>query len=285
MSYFLFDIGGTNMRGAISHDGVAFSEPKIIPTPKDFTAGMRALKNLATDLTGSERITAVGGGIAGTLSGDRSVFLNGPHLAGWNGKAITQEMTKMFSAPVYIENDTAIVGLGEAVYGKGMKHAIVAYITVSTGVGGVRIVNKMIDVSRVGFEPGHQIIDAGRGMQVSGVGGYGVDLEGHISGTAITDRYGKKPYEITDEKFWDEMARLLAYGLNNTIVHWSPDIVILGGSMMKKIGIPVDRVRAHLRGILHIYPELPIIEHAGLGDIGGIYGALAYINQKHTNNS
>ena len=52
------------------------------------------------------------------------------------------------------------------------------------------------------------------------------------------------------------MARPLAYGLNNTIVHWSPDIVVIVLNDEEDC-IPIDRVRAHLKGILHIYPELP----------------------------
>ena len=282
MNYVLFDIGGTNMRVARSSDGVTFEEPRIIPTPKDFDAGMLALKNLVTEITHGERVDAAGGGIAGALSRDRSLLLNAPHLPGWNGKPIKAAIEAAVTAPAYVENDTAIVGLGEAVFGAGKDHAIVAYMTVSTGVGGVRIVNQVIDVSAMGFEPGHQIIDAGGALHKTSVAGTGIDLEGYISGTAISERYGKKPYEITDEKFWDEMARLLAYGLNNAIVHWSPDIVVIGGSMMKKIGIPIDRVRAYLTGILHIYPELPKIEHSSLGDVGGLYGALAQIKQKHT---
>lgn len=278
--FILFDIGGTNMRVTASKDGETFSEPKIVPTPKDFDAGMHLLGELGRELAGGEKITAVGGGIAGTLSRDRSVFLNGPHLQGWNGKLISKVLGSEFGAPAFVENDTAIVGLGEATAGAGKGHSIVVYMTVSTGVGGVRIVDERIDGSAMGFEPGHQIIDAGGALHATSVGGRGLDLEGYISGTAISERYNKKPYEITDEKFWDEMARLLAYGLNNTIVHWSPDIVVIGGSMMNKIGIPVDRVRAHLKGILHIYPELPFVEHSALGDIGGLHGALHYVKQR-----
>lgn len=277
--YILFDIGGTNMRIALSKDGETFEEPKIVSTPKDFDRGMSMIKEIVAEISGGTPIVAAGGGIAGTLSKDRSIFLNGPHLQGWNQKPIKKALEEAIGVPVFIENDTAIVGLGEAVAGAGKGHAIVVYMTVSTGVGGVRIVNERIDVSAVGFEPGHQIIDAGGALHESSVGGRGIDLEGYISGTAISERYGKKPYEITDEKFWDEMARLLAYGLNNTIVHWSPDIVVIGGSMMKKIGIPVDRVRAHLKGILHIYPELPLIEHSSLEDIGGLHGALHFVKQ------
>ncbi len=277
--YLLFDIGGTNMRLALSRDGVTFGEPKIIPTPKDFDAGMLALKNLSTELLGGERAVAAAGGIAGTLSRDKTKFLNGPHLQGWNAKPIKTALEAAFGCPTFIENDTAIVGLGEAVAGGGKGHAIVVYLTVSTGVGGVRIVRERIDVSAMGFEPGHQIIDADGTLCKTSVCGIGLDLEAAVSGTAVTARYGKKPYEIIDEGFWEEMARVLAYGLNNSIVHWSPDIVVIGGSMMKQIGIPIDRVRAHLKGILHIYPELPLIEHSTLGDIGGLHGALHFVKQ------
>jgi len=267
------------MRIAASENGTTFGEPTIVPTPKDFDMGMRTLTSHAQELAQGKTITAVGGGIAGTLSRDRSTFLNGPHLQGWNGKPIRKTLEDIFAAPAFVENDTAVIGLGEAVVGSGKGHAIVAYMTVSTGVGGARIVNQTIDVSAMGFEPGHQIIDAGGALHASTVAGAGIDLEGYISGTAVGERYGKKPAEITDPAFWDEMARLLAYGLNNTIVHWSPDIVVIGGSMMNKVGIPIDRVRAHLGGILHIYPELPLIVHSALGDVGGLHGALHFVKQ------
>jgi predicted NBD/HSP70 family sugar kinase len=189
------------------------------------------------------------------------------------------------NAPVYIENDTAVVGLGEAVFGAGKFHDIVAYISVSTGVGGVRIVHKQIDVSAAGFEPGHQIIDAGGGLEVRGEPAYqNRTLEAYVSGSSVEARYHKKPFEIEQPEFWEHMARILAYGLNNTIVHWSPEIVVIGGSMMKKIGIPVDRVAAHLKGILHIYPEIPVIAKSELEDVGGLYGAMQLIKTRKSSN-
>ncbi len=280
MNYILFDIGGSKTRIALSHDAEVFGEPVIIDTPKDFDAAMQLLKTTAFELTKGERIDMAAGDIAGVFSRDKTVLLRAPHLPGWNGKRIAEVLTLQLGTKVIIDNDAAVVGLGEAVFGGGKGHEIVAYITVSTGVGGARIVNGRIDVSAMGFEPGRQIIDAGGSLANTSVGGKGLDLDGMISGTAITQRYGKKPYEITDEKFWDEMARLLAYGLSNTIVHWSPDVVVIGGSMMKEVGIPIERVRAHLAGILHIFTELPVIAHSTLGDIGGLYGALALIKHK-----
>ena len=283
MNYILFDIGGSKTRIALSHDAETFGEPIIIDTPKDFNAAMELLKTKAFELTKGESIDMAAGDIAGVFSRDHTVLLRAPHLPGWNGKRIAEVLTLQLGTKVIIDNDAAVVGLGEAIFCAGKGHAIVAYITVSTGVGGARIVDGKIDVSAMGFEPGRQIIDAGGSLALTSVGGRGLDLDGTISGPAVRERYGKKPYELTDVKFWDEMARLLAYGLNNTIVHWSPDVVVIGGSMMKEIGIPIDRVRAHLSGILHIYEELPQVTHSTLGDIGGLYGALALIKKSHPN--
>ena len=44
------------------------------------------------------------------------------------------------------------------------------------------------------------------------------------------------------------------------------------------VNIPhIERLKAHLKGILHIYPELPVIVHSELGDIGGLHGALHFV--------
>jgi predicted NBD/HSP70 family sugar kinase len=183
----------------------------------------------------------------------------------------------------YIENDTAMVGLGEAAYGAGKDFDIVAYLTISTGVGGARIVGRRIDANVFGFEPGHQIIDADGTMcpdcrafeDDRGLG----HLEAHISGSAIEKRFGKHPSEIDDEKVWDDLARYLAYGLNNTIVHWSPEVVVLGGGMMKSTGIKIERIDHYLEDILKIFPERPLLKLAELGDVGGLFGGLSYIKQ------
>ncbi len=167
----------------------------------------------------------------------------------------------------------AMVGLGEANYGAGRGKDIVVYMTISTGVGGVRIVKGNVDESAMGFEPGHQIIDPDNTLCPTCDGN---DLEAYVSGTSIEKRFGKKPYEIQDDAVWDELAKFLAYGLHNTIMHWSPDIIVLGGSMMKEVGIPLPAVRTHLSGIMKIFPTLPQIEKAELADFGGLYGALYF---------
>lgn len=276
--YILFDIGGTKMRVVAADRDKFLDDPVVVSTPKDFNEGFetlqRVIDNLAQKFMGENRsITAIVGGIAGPLNAEQTTLVKSPNLGGWVGYDIKDALHDLYKVPVEIRNDSALVGLGEAHFGAGRGKSIVAYITVSTGVGGVRIIDGKIDRASVGFEPGHQIIDADKSLCPTCEGN---DLEAYVSGTAIEKRYGVKPYEIHDDAVWDELAKLLAYGLTNTIVHWSPDVVVVGGSMMKEVGIPIDAIRKHLAETLRIFPELPLIEKAELGDFGGLYGSLAF---------
>ncbi len=276
--YILFDIGGTKMRIVGSHDLVKFvGEPIVVNTPVDFNEGMSVLKEKIKVISTGENIEMICGGIAGPFGKGVCSLLGSPNLKNWIGRSLCDELTKEFNVPVHIENDSAVVGLGEMHYGAGAKEGIGVYITVSTGVGGARFIDGFIDSKVVGFEPGQQIIDAGKALCSDCDG---ITLGNYISGRATERRTGKKPYEIKDEEFWDTYARYLAYGLNNTIVHWSPNVVVLGGSMM--VGdprIPLDHTIECLKGILKIFPELPEIKLAQLGSLGGLYGAMVLSDQ------
>lgn len=275
-----FDIGGTKTRVAVSRDGKTFlGEPAKFDTPRDFEEGVAAIASHTLRLAEGEGIEAAGGGVAGPLNRERTELVNAPNLHNWVGKPIVSALSEALSAPqVYIENDSAIVGLGEAHDGAGKGADIMAYITVSTGVGGVRIVDGRIDRSVFGFEPGHQVMDLDKTVFPAL---HADEAEEILSGTATAKRFNKKAYEVTDPAVWEELARLLAYMLNNTIVHWGPDRVVLGGSMVVgSPAIPVDRVRYWLGEILHIYPTLPDVVPAALSDVGGLHGAMAFVNQK-----
>lgn len=264
--YLLFDIGGSKMRFAVSPDGKQIGKPIILSSPRNFDEALEKISQIARELSPNQPITKAAGGIAGIFNHDRTVLLNSPHNPNWSNQPVKEKMSKVLGCEVYLENDTAIVGLGEATTGPGIGHSIVAYITVSTGVGGARIVNGRIDPTSVGFEPGHQIIDIEGGQ-----------LEDYIAGATLEQKYGKHPDEIIDPHIWDEVAKYLAIGIHNTICYWSPDVVILGGGITKSINL--DQVQIYLKQTFNIYTDLPEIEKSKLDDLGGIYGALSYLNQ------
>lgn len=276
----VFDIGATKTRLASSYDGDTLGRTVVYETPADYETGIAEFRRVVQILSAGEQIEYMAGGIAGMYN-VRNARLMRSNLAGWINHSFKSELETLFNTPVYVENDAAIVGLGEAHQGGGRGFGIVAYITVSTGVGGARIVNGLIDHKSLGFEPGHQIIDADKTMIPGSVGN---TLENYISGRGLTQRTGKKPKEIKEAAFWDGFAKVLAYGLNNVCVFWSPDAIVLGGSMITgDPAIPIEKTKKYLHDIVKIYPELPEIKMAELGDFGGLHGALQYIKQQSQN--
>lgn len=267
------------MRLASSRDGETIEKTVIVNTPATYESGMNAFRRAAESLADGEGIDALAGGIAGPFSQRTSTLVSSPNLSDWVGRPFKTELEKYFNAPVYVENDAALGGLGEAVNGAGRGHEIVAFITVSTGVGGARIVGGKIDQKSVGFEPGHQIIDADRTMVPNSFGNL---LGDYISGKGLEKRMGKKPKEIHEPGLWDGAAKMLAYGLNNACVFWSPDVVVLGGSMITgDPAISLAKTAEYLRQTLKIYgaDHVPEIKMAELGDQSGLLGALEFIRQ------
>jgi len=280
MTYLLFDIGGTNSRVALSRDHETLTDTATFKTPKGFEMGMKALLAEAAALGApKDEILLIAGGVRGLISEDRSGIANDGILSEWAGKSIAKAFKKDgYDSPFILENDTAVAGLGEAVYGAGKNLSIVAYHTISTGVGGVKIEEGRLDMASIGFEPGHQVLDIDRtilGEDVSPT------LENLVSGTGLAARMGTSPKEIPQEDvIWHDLAGYLAQGLRNTILYWSPDVIVLGGSMI--LGNPrieIVDIRKQTVEALGGFVESPLITTAALGDSAGLWGALVLARQ------
>lgn len=281
--HILFDIGGTKTRVASTVDLHTIADVVKFDTPEHYADGIKAIHEAIETVRKGETITSMAGGIRGPLNHEKTGIVSESKLVDWVGRSITSDIGSRYNAPVYLENDTALVGLGEVAFGAGKGYNIVAYHTVSTGVGGARFVGGRIDATSVGFEPGHQVLDVDRtvlGHHTSPT------LENLVSGTALEKRRGMKPYEIAqNDHVWDELAVYIGAGLKNTIVYWSPDAIVLGGSMI--IGDPrimLESIRKETEKALEKLLPCPPIVDATLKDEGGLYGAMARISQilEHT---
>lgn len=260
----LADIGGTKTRVAISADKQTITAKEIFDTPDNPKEGIELIRQVAHKLAGEESIEMAVFGFAGVCSPDRTTIVHSPNLPKWVNDFNISLASQALGAQVYLENDAALDGLGEAVAGAGKDYSIMAYVTIGTGVGGSRIVNKTIDRTHFGFEIGAQIVSFNGTTQ---------PWDELISGKALEKRLGTSSKNVKDEKLWNEVASIFADGLYNTILHWSPECVVLGGSVMKDI--PLQIVAQHLVERMHRFPELPRLLRGELGDWCGIYGALA----------
>lgn len=281
MSYVLFDIGGTKTKVAVSEDLQTITDSVQFDTPKKCVDGVKKISDAAVKILDGSKIRAVAGGIRGILDDEKGTIVHDPggSLSGWVDEPLVEKLKKALGAEVHLENDAALAGMGEAVFGAGAGHEIVVYHTISTGVGGAKIESGLLDEYRQGFEPGHQILDVDHTILGDDIE---PTLENLVSGSAVEKRMGIKPEDIPQsDALWDQLAYYLAHGLRNSILYWSPDVIVLGGAMI--VGNPrivLDEIIAQTNEVLGEVSEAPLILDAALGDESGIYGAMALLNQK-----
>ncbi len=271
MKILVFDIGGTNIRYAVA-DGQTLGQYTLQPVSKNY----RQTISLIAGLARAHRPACIVGGVAGTFNTAHTKLVQSTHLPLWVGRPCVRDLERAGGAKVVLENDCALAALGEAVSGAGRGARIVGYIGFGTGIGGARIVDQRIDANAKGFEPGHHIIDwhVKKHRHPSPHPG---DWESFVSGTGIFFATGQKTEHITSAKIWRQAEERAAIGLINVAMFWSPDVIILGGSLMKKMSL--TQINVSYRKRMRIFPQPPILKRAKLGDFSGLYGAVALAKQ------
>lgn len=258
----VFDIGGTKLRVATA-EGRALGAVQKVATPQDLTETIRALAEIARGFGVSFACAA--GCIPGQINNERGVYdaNNRPH---WQGRHMDQELAEALGTPVRIENDCAVIGLGEYGEGAGKDSNRMAYVTVSTGVGAALIINGAIAPADDFFFGHTRVRDE--------------ELEMQISGTAVKKKFGVEPMNLDSLEERGVLADILAEGLVALVQRWSPDTIVIGGSMIVgKNPIPLERVSAELAKHLALYPNVPVLKMAQLGDNGGLVGGAILAEQ------
>lgn len=269
----VFDLGGTNLRIART-DSRRLLMPLLLPAPRTYPALLRSLCTFAR--TDHEKLGAVAGGLAGPLSPQKTHLVGSTHLRFLIGKPLQRDLKKLLHVAVLLENDNALSGLGEATHGAGMGYRIVAYIGMGTGIGGSRIVDGTVDANTFGFEPGHHYLDY-RTRRHAHPSAHPGDWESVVSGSAVRIRFGQRAEDVGDRRVWKQLAQETAVGLVNVTVFWSPDVLVLGGSLMKSM--PLAEVRRQYRRKQKIFPASPAIRRSKLGDLAGLYGAMTLLRR------
>lgn len=282
--FILIDIGGTKTRVATSEDTDGeITVCEKISTPQDPKSAVDEISDVINSHV-SESIDAIAAGIAGSI-GNQGQICQSPNLPSWDKFPFADKLQAASGVEdVFVLNDTAVGALGEAHEGAGMDSGVSAYFTVGTGVGGSRIVNGQLDITSFGFEPGHQVVDIDTFCELEEMPQEG-KVPGHLEyllgGSNIADRVGKKPPEIRDNELWEEFQNRLVAALNNVAVMWSPDVIVVGGSMIfRNEFLSFAYLQKQLEKKLTIYPEVPTVQRAVLQDDAGLIGAQVFLRQQ-----
>jgi glucokinase len=133
------------------------------------------------------QVMGIGIGAPGPLNRKTGVIFSPPNLPGWQDTPLRDIFYERLRCPIHLENDANVAALGEHMFGAGQGCRDVAYLTVSTGVGGGIIANGQLLTGAIGTaaELGHMTIDwHGPRCKCGNVG----CLEVLASGTAIARR-------------------------------------------------------------------------------------------------
>lgn len=271
--YIVVDVGGTSTRIASFLDGETIQKKERYTTPQSYRGGIKKIIGTIQQLSKNHSLSGVAIGIPGTIDRKKNKTLILPHLTSWNDRDVCRELQKFHQVPITLANDAELAALGEAVVGSGKKYRIVAYLTVSTGIGGALVINKKLIPRAYTSEPGHMMRII-RNTQVTHSGTDKWEASG--SGLAFEKRYGVPPEENDDPKVWAEHAQILGPGILAVILLWSPEVLVIGGGLSMKGDLLFKPLREYIQNNLSVFPSPPIFP-AKLGDDAGLFGGLALL--------
>ena len=287
------DIGGTKLAaGVVAPDGTVRGFV-VAPTqadrgPDDALSRLFDLGRRAVEESGAswDDVEAIGIGCGGPLDSANGVLIAPLHLPDWHDVHVVERAQSALGRPAVLDNDATAAAAGEHRFGAGRGLQNMVYLTISTGVGGGVIIDGELHRGRSGNggELGHVTVDW-HGRRCHGCGRQGC-LEAYCSGTSIAERAreagmdGATAADVAQAaragnaiaaRVWDETCEALACGITSIVNLFEPEIVVLGGGVVRtgeQLLAPVrERVAAQAMG-----GPVAVVA-ATLGDAVGVVGA------------
>ena len=244
-------------------------ESSKFKTPQVYSEFIIELKKEIQKILGGDQPQACTIAMPGRIDRERNVAIAFGNLP-WRDVAVGDDLADVVTCPIYIENDANLAGLAEATSVLDTYRKTV-YITVSTGIGGVLVVDGVMDPDTLDMEIGHSLYEHGGKLQ---------RWEEFASGKAIVAHTGKMASEITDAKDWYLVARNIAIGMIDVIATLTPQCIVMGGG----VGSHLEKFHEKLHEELEIYKDdmltLPQIRKAQHPEEAVVYGGYLLSKQK-----
>jgi len=264
----VIDIGGTNTRIGFSNSREKFEKIERISTPNGIAEFNKTVAVLIQTVSEVESITI---GCAGLVDHYENKLIKITNKKGFENLSSSTLLPNINCKKTFF-NDTELACLGEIYFGIKNPPKVVAYITISTGVGGAFAIDKNLPAFRYNTEVGHHIIEIG-GTEEPGTNVQGT-FEVLCGGVNFKNLYGGTPENCEDESVWKKYAEDLAVGLHNIAILWSPDLIVLGGGLSQKSNYFLDPLKIVLKESLKNIRPIPEIQISTLGDKNVLLGGL-----------
>jgi fructokinase len=285
--YGALEAGGTKMVAAVGRNSGEIVDKIQVPTvmPDETMAALFAF---------FDRYALGGMGIAAFGPADldkRSKtygYITTTPKKGWANFNIVGAFSERYHIPIGFDTDVNGSLLGELTYGELKNESIdsAIYITIGTGIGVGVYINGGLLHGLLHPEAGHITLKRHENDIdfVSCCPFHADCFEGLASGSAMEKRWGRKAYELSDNKVaWEIEGYYIGQAVADFVLCYSPQRIILGGGVMtEKQLLPI--IHTNVIKTLNGYIGNPLltcenigayITLASLGGEQGVLGALA----------
>lgn len=287
---FTVDIGATNIRFAIVSGNKVDLINKFL-TPKNKKLLLTEIMKNICDALAHQKINGLAISVAGPVK-DRKA-----HLTNITKTEIDFSTLATKDLPLSVINDGAAAVWAEKEYGYGNGLNNIAYITISSGIGGgVIIKGESLNFNFLNEEIGHQkVTDLYKIKCVCGQSDHWESLASGLNISKFMARWSDINNFEFDQKLYDdvykifrkaksgdslandfmeEIGRLNARGIDLVAKKYSPEAIVLGGAVaLNNQGIILSGIEKHRKS------KVPI-KFTNLGDEISLIGAAAYLKSR-----
>lgn len=291
------DIGGTKIAVGIVDDGgkILVCTESATEAKRGYTDALDRITTMLRDCEGKAGCTirGIGIGCTGPVYPITGLIGNVDFIKEWEGSNPVHDLAERFRVSVAMENDADAAALGESFWGAGRGRNHMIFVTVGTGIGGGIVIHRRLYRGVDGAHPeiGHHAIDASGPLCFCGMHGCWEVL---ARGPAMTEwMVANAPNDYSEEpltaKRICELARngdplacravereghYLGLGIANLITLFTPEVIILGGNVMRSADLFMEQIKAEIRRCCTQVPyEKTEIRLASLGPQTGLIGA------------
>ncbi len=278
-----FDIGGTNIRGALIEDGKikgsVYFEASIRNNPD---ALIKQIKNISGTIREREpdldveKIKAVAIGVPGPVEGE--IMFGSKPLEIEERVNFSYRLKEYFEIPILLENDMNMAVNAELAMGVGKQIKNFCLVTISTGIGVGFVVDGQIYNRKT--EIGHTVIEKNADV-ANPCQGHSGCWGAQASGDGIKktlEKIGSKIdiVQVFEDPTYKSLVRLIkeynAHGFGNLVNAYDPEKIVIMGS----VGInQFDRIIPSKEDIAKytLVQTIPDVEPTLIGADIGLYGA------------
>ncbi|WP_167628471.1 ROK family protein [Listeria valentina] len=290
------DIGYNYIEAALAYiDGTIVKslsqKDKLITSENAISVIEETVRNLTADLPETPHgIVGMTLAIHGQVSNEEIIFTPYYDL---DQLDLFTELGARYAFPIYLENEANLSALGEYTFSSEYEKLIA--ISMHSGIGAGIVESGKLHLGKDGKagEIGHTIFQPHGKACPCGNNGC---LERYGANEVIYDELRElkglekvnsnvlvRYYEENDPETFTLLRKysdILSVGINNIIMMYAPEIVVINSSITRKIPITIDFIKDRVKNRL---ATDVIIKNTSLGENSTLYGALAFTAQKYLN--